>query len=264
MKCMEVSNVPSYLQAIQTWDATDKIRLSSSMMVRGESKDNCKTSCLSSLGRMAHEPNAKVYDKAQVMIEKMHLSEWVRLAEGSDEVSYPEDEWLRVMWARHHGLKCRLTDWSTNPLVGLYFACNNDLEDDGYVYLCVSEINKRRDFSTSPFLKNGELYEPASSFSQAFQRDGTRNLSQIFVQPPTTFHKRIHKQSGVFHLSVDISKSILYSQEHPPLLMLKILSKDKPSIIRELNILNINKTSLGIYTPDSAAAELNQLMYATK
>lgn len=44
------------------------------------------------------------------------------------------DNWDLLMLAQHHGMQTRLLDWTANPLVALYFACEKDFDHDGRVY----------------------------------------------------------------------------------------------------------------------------------
>lgn len=46
----------------------------------------------------------------------------------------PENDLECLAIAQHYGLATRLLDWSTNPLVALYFACDSHTTSDGAVY----------------------------------------------------------------------------------------------------------------------------------
>jgi hypothetical protein len=46
-----------------------------------------------------------------------------------------KNEWDLYAIAQHHGLATRLVDWSTNPLVAIFFACNSEIDVDGVLHV---------------------------------------------------------------------------------------------------------------------------------
>jgi hypothetical protein len=102
-----------------------------------------------SIGRYDHLRDLTLFDRDLLEREVLEVFE-------NHLITYvqhlPRNDWEALAIAQHHGLPTRFMDWTTNPLVALYFAARKTKTDDdgkpvnGAVYVLISDPSRYCDF----------------------------------------------------------------------------------------------------------------------
>ena len=172
------------------------------------------------------------------------MSDFKRFAEMKLERPSADNAELKwVQLACHYGLPTRLLDWTRNAAVALYFACCEEPQKDGAVYvLNPVELNRQID------PKAPRVFDPnldAKVIKIYLKLDGRinpRGTGTIAINP-TWNSSRIMVQQGVFTISG--SKQFALTEKNASsLVYVKIKKENKKTLVEELERVGINEMSI--------------------
>ena len=216
----EVMCVSKFLRIIQDSRRYDTV------LFRGHS--SVRFELIPSVGRIVEETGRPVYnkwDEEQMFLDfKRNFSLYTEDKPSSD---------IDILFlAQHYGIPTRLLDWTYNPLIALYFACQG-MEEEGHVFtLLVPEVKTR--------IKEGHYFDNDFFDIRKYEHD------QELIIPNYT-NRRFLNQKGLFLLFKDPFKKM----ELQPTFIIK----NKKSILRELSNMGITE-SMVFPTLDSLGKEI--------
>jgi hypothetical protein len=160
-----------------------------------------------------------------------HQPHWVHASTQSEQA------WRQLVIAQHYGLPTRLLDWTTKPLVALFFAVEGSRNGDRNGAIFQMEVDRKKMFTVTALAAKNP-YPPLYQY----------NTTDVGFFAPPDIDQRVTVQGSLFAIRHNPREPVAESP------VFTIPSAGKGSILRELRKLGVTRASL---FPDMSGAAMS-------
>ena len=174
--------------------------------------------------------------KSRLRVAQALLADFKRL--GRVHLNFPPaNEWEWIAIGQHHGLLTPLLDWTTNPLVALFFAVDEDTkESEDSAVWCYEKTN---------VIDPNSIPQPMvyANWAQHLAVPGPLSIEEVAIYFPVHISPRVTAQSGCFTVHPPPKSRGVYSWPGQ-LARIAISSQARLSIRGELETIGMHRAAL--------------------
>lgn len=201
----DVSSLPDFIETIKKYSTLrpDTIRL-----FRGHRESDWQL-----LPKIARPD---LFEKDNFLAkEKAIITEFRRMAIPHNQRIFDFSAWDILALAQHHGLPTRLLDWTTNPLIALWFAFKDELNETGYRCVWGFIIERElADIEKTPFNQSGtRAYRPNHITNRITNQNGWFTVHRFLKEKETfvriEYNTNLQGKLAKYRFSNDLRIEIL-------------------------------------------------------